>query len=108
MPISNLTLSHVTITAPKTFDLYNVRGVKIIDSQFNFASGDDLTLCNAGVTISNTVPAGRAVTIGGAVGNNSLALYNATASVSSANLFSAKPITINGSVLTNASNLKQP
>jgi polygalacturonase len=108
MPISNLTLIHVSITAPKTFDLYNVRGVKIIDSQFHFASGNALTLCNAGVTISNSVPAGRMVTIGGAGRNSSLALYNATASVSSANLFSADPVIINGKVLTIASNLAQP
>jgi polygalacturonase len=108
MPISNLTLIHVTINAPKTFDLYNVRGVKIIDSQFHFAGGNTLTLCNAGVTISNTVPAGQAVSIGGAGGNNSLALYNATAAVSSTNLFSANPITINGSVLTNFSNHAEP
>jgi hypothetical protein len=105
MPISNLTLIRVTITAPKTFDLYNVRGVKIIDSQFNFASGNTLTLCNADVTISNTVPVNRVVTIGGATSTNSLALYQASASLSSTNLFAANPLTLNASVLTNTGNL---
>jgi polygalacturonase len=101
MPISNVTLIHVTITAPKTFDLYNVKGVKIIDSQFNFAGGDTLTLCNAGVIISNPVPVSRVITIGGVASTNSLALYNATVSLSSTNLFAANPITNSGSVLIN-------
>ncbi len=55
MPISNVTLDRITETAPRTFDLYNVRGVKIIDSRFNFDGGNNFTLCNADVTVSNTV-----------------------------------------------------
>jgi polygalacturonase len=108
MPISDVTLIHVTNNAPKTFDLYNVRGVKIIDSQFNFASGDTFTLCNADVTLSNTVPAGRVVTIGGAAGNNSLALYNADVSMSSTDLLACNPITLSGSGLTDATGLTLP
>jgi polygalacturonase len=105
MPVSNVTFIHVTNNAPGTFDLYNVRGVKIIDSDFNFASGNLFTLCNAVVNISNTVPVNRVVTIGGAAGNNSLALCNATVSMNSTNLFAANPITLSGSVLSNASDL---
>jgi polygalacturonase len=101
MPVSNVTFIHVTNNAPKTFDLYNVRGVKIIDSQFNFASGDNLTLCNADVTISNTVPESRVVTIGGMTGNNSLALYNSTVSMSSTNLLGAMPAGYTCSLNTN-------
>jgi hypothetical protein len=108
MPISNLTLVRITNTAPKTFDIYNARGVKIIDSQFNFASGATFTLCNADVTISNSVPGSRAVTIGGATSTNSLALYNAAASMSSTNLFAANPLTLEGCALTNSSNLTLP
>jgi hypothetical protein len=107
-PISNLTLIRITNTAPKTFDIYNARGVSIIDSQFNFAGGDTFTFCNAGVTLSNTVPAVRAVTIGGATSSNSLALYNAAAVMSSTNLFAANPLALSGSVLTNSSNLTLP
>ena len=108
MPISNLTLVCITNTAPKTFDLYNVKGVQIIDSQFTFASGNTFTLCNAGVTISNTVPTSRVVTIGGATSANSLALYNTIASMSSANLFAANPFTISSSVLTDTADLTLP
>jgi hypothetical protein len=104
-PISNLTLVCITNNAPNTFDLYNVYGVQIINSQFNFSSGNTLTLCNAGVTISNSVAGNRVVTIGGASSTNSLALYHAAASMSSTNLFAATPVTLSGSVLTNGISL---
>jgi uncharacterized protein YccT (UPF0319 family) len=106
-PISNLTLVCITNNAPNTFDLYNVYGVQIINSQFNFNAGaTTFTLCNAGVTISNTAPVSRVETIGGAASANSLALYNAAVSMSSTtNLFAANPITISGSVLTNTTSL---
>ena len=104
-PITNVTLIRVTITAPKTFDLYNVRGVKVIDSQFNFSSGTTFTLCNADLTVSNSVAGGKAVTIGGATSANSFALYNANASMTSADAFGANPITLSGSTLTNIGSL---
>lgn len=97
MPVSNVTFIHVTNTAPRGFDLYNVRGVKFVDSQFNFGSGDTLTLCNAGVSISNSVP-GQRVTIDGGTGRNGLALYNTDASMSSTNFLTINPLTVNGSV----------
>jgi polygalacturonase len=104
MPISNLTLINVTNTAPKTFDLYNVKGLKILNSQFNFASGNTFALCNAGVTISNTTAAGG-VTFSGASSTNSLALYQTPASLSSTNLFAAIPLSLGANVLTDTSNL---
>jgi polygalacturonase len=103
--ISNLTLINITNTAPKTFDLYNVKGVNIINSRFNFNSGTTFTLCNAGVTLSNTTAAGKAVTIGGAASANSLALYGTPASMTSTDLFAAIPLALSGCVLTNTGNL---
>jgi hypothetical protein len=99
-PISNLTLVCITNNAPGTFDLYNVYGVQIIDSQFKFSSGDTFTLCNAGVTISNTVSGSGVETINGASSANSLALYNASASMAGTTLLTANPITVSGGVLT--------
>jgi hypothetical protein len=103
--ISNLTLINITNTTPKTFDLYNVKNARILNSWFNFASGNTFTLCNAGVTISNTTAAGKAVTIGGAASANSLALYSTAASMTSTDLFAAIPLALGGSVLTNTGNL---
>jgi len=107
-PISNLTLVCITNTAPKTFDLYNVYGVKIIDSQFNFSSGNTFTLCNAGITISNTIPGVVVDSFTGATSTNSMAFYNASSSMSSANLFAANPVTISGGVLSDTTNLALP
>jgi len=98
-PISNLSLVCITNNAPGAFDLYNVYGVQIINSQFNFSSGDTFTLCNAGVTISNTVSGGPVETINGAGSANSLALYNASVSMGGASPLTANPITISGGVL---------
>ena len=103
-PISNLTLVCITNNAPNSFELYNVYGVQIINSQFNFSSGDTFTLCNAGLTISNIVPGGPVETITGASSTNSLALYNASASMSSASAFTANPITISGGSLATTNN----
>jgi polygalacturonase len=108
MPVSNVTFIDVKDTAPRTFDLYNVRNVKIIDSEFHFAQGDDLTLCNADVTISNSVPNGQPITIGGVGPGNSLALYNADAAMNSPTLLDANPITLSGSTLSDATSLDLP
>ena len=104
-PVTNVTLNHVTITAPKTFDLYNVRGVKVIDSTFNFSSGTTFTLCNADLTVSNSTTGGKPVSIGGAASANSLALYNVNAFMTSADAFTCSPLTLNTCVLTNTGNL---
>lgn len=108
MPVSNVTFIDVTDTAPRAFDLYNVRGVKIIDSQFHFTSGDDVTLCNADVTISNSVLNSRPITIGGGGQGNSLAFYNAAVSMNSPTLLAANPITLFGSTVADATSLELP
>lgn len=107
-PITNVILSHVNITAPRTFDLYNVYGVKVIDSQFNFSRGPTFTLCNAGLTISNSTLNSRPVTIAGAAAANKLALYNANVSLKPSSGFGCNPITLSGSVLTSSGNLAMP
>lgn len=104
-PITNVTLSKVIITAPKTFDLYNVRGVKVIDSIFNFTTGTTFTLCNADLTVSNTLPGGKPVSIGGAASANALALYNVNGFMTSTDAFTCSPLTLSASVLTNTGNL---
>jgi hypothetical protein len=104
MPITNVTLIRVTNTAPKTFDFYNVHEVKVVDCQFNFASGDTFTLCNAGLNIRNSTPAPAPVTIG-AHGTNALTLDNAPASMRSADLEAINRLTLRGSVLKSTGDL---
>jgi polygalacturonase len=107
LPATNIIMSHVNITASKTFDIYNAQGIQFLDSTVTTGSGKTFTLWNANVTISNAVPATNLVTFDGMGGNtnDSLALYNVRASMNSTNAFGANPITLGGCVLTNAGNL---
>ena len=79
VPATNIIMSHVNITASKTFDVYNAQNVQFLDSTIKTGSGKTFTLWNANVTVSNTVPATNLVTFDGMGGNtnDSLALYNA-------------------------------
>lgn len=104
MPVSNVTFIHVTNAAPKTFYFYNVHNVKVIDSLFTVANSATFTLCNADVTISNSLPGAAAVRLNGAPATNGFALYNADASLTNADAFAASPITISGSTLTVSNN----
>jgi len=110
LPATNIVMSHVNITASKTFDIYNAQGIQFLDSKITTGSGKTFTIWNANVTVSNTVPATNLVTFDGMGGNtnDSLALYNASASMNSTDAFGANPITLSGSVLTNTGNLTFP
>lgn len=99
-PISNVALDCITNNSASTFELYNVSGVRVTDSQFNFAGTSTFSVCNAGLIVSNTTPGRPNETITGAVSGNSLALYNATMSANSTNFVGATPITLSGSTLT--------
>jgi hypothetical protein len=106
MLVSNVTLAEINISASRTFDIFDARGIQFIDPHITLPGGSNtFTLFNADVTISNSAPGAPAITIGGADSTNSLALYNATASLTSADLFAATPLTLGGSVLTNSGNL---
>lgn len=108
MLVSNVTLDHVTITSPKTFRIYNARGVSLVDTRIIQSSGSTYTLYNAEVTISNRSPGARTVSIDGLTSSNSLALYNAPASMASTSAFGAGSITLTASALTNTGNLTLP
>ena len=109
LPCTNILLSHVNITAAKTFDVYNAYGVQFADSKITTTTSGQktFTLWNAGVVVTNSSPATNLVTFDGMGGNtnSSLALYNARASMTSTDVFGANPITLDGSVLTNTGNL---
>jgi polygalacturonase len=58
LPLTNITLSGVSITAPKSFDIYNAYEVRLVDSQIASAGGSTLALFNADVTVTNSSAAG--------------------------------------------------
>ena len=109
LPVTNIVLSHVNITAPKTFDVYNAYGVQFVDSQVTVPAGNmALTIFNAGLTLTNDVTGMPNVTFDGLTSTNSLALYQASASMTAADVFGANPITLDASTLTISNSLTLP
>jgi hypothetical protein len=110
MPVTNLVLNHVTITAPATFNIYNAQAVQFIDSQINVpVTTNTLNLYNAQMTITNSVPNTNLVTLGGLdipPTNNILAFFNAQAAITTTNMLGPDPyLTLGGSTFTVKTNL---
>ncbi len=110
MLVSNVTFTGVSISASKSFNVLNARGIRFVDSPISTPSGiNNFELYNAELTISNSTPVSTPVTLDGFSTNgigNTLSLYNAQAVVKNTNLFSASPaITLGGSTLTVSNNL---
>ena len=101
LPATNIILSHVNITAPATFDVYNAYGVQFANSQITVPAGNNtFTVFNAGLTVTNGAPGSKNVTLNGLTSTNSLTLYNAPLSTTAQDVFGADPITVSGSTLT--------
>ncbi|HXR46462.1 MAG TPA: glycosyl hydrolase family 28 protein [Candidatus Limnocylindrales bacterium] len=109
LPVTNIVLSHVNITAPKTFDVYNAYGVQFADSQVTVPAGNmALTVFNAGLALTNDLAGIPNVTFDGMTSTNSLALYDASASMTASNVFGANPITLDTSALIISNSLSLP
>ena len=108
-PVSNIFLSHLNITAPRTFDVYNAEAFRCVDSQFTITSGaPTFTLFNADVAVSNSTPGAAAISFDGLTSTNSLALYQAPASLTAGDAFGANPITLAASTLADNTSLTVP
>jgi polygalacturonase len=113
MPVTNIVLSHVNITASKTFDVYNAYGIQFLDSKITTTSSSQktLTLWNAGVIASNSASGAGVMTIDGMnvnSGLNSLALYNSQAAMTFTNALGENPIKLSGATLTVSNDLFLP
>ncbi|MGP8198775.1 MAG: glycosyl hydrolase family 28 protein [Limisphaerales bacterium] len=109
LPATNILLSALKITANGTFDLYNIIGVQIVNSQITNTGGNPtFALCNAQATFSNSVPGASVITLQGDDNTNSLAFYNAPATCNDSALFNANPITLAGSLLSDTTGLTLP
>ncbi|MGB7746140.1 MAG: YDG domain-containing protein [Verrucomicrobiia bacterium] len=108
VPATNIFLSHVNITASKSFDLYNARGFQFADSTITVPAGTtSFLLYNAQLIITNSVFTTNLVTFDGLTTNgygNSLAFYNAQTSLINTNVFDDSPLTIADSTLTISNN----
>ena len=108
-PVTNITLSHVSITAPSTFDLYNVDNFQCVDSHITVPAGvSTFTLFNADVTFTNSTPGAAPISFDGLTSTNSLALYQAPASLTTGDAFGVNPITLVGSTLADNTSLTVP
>ena len=108
VPATNILLSHVNITASQPFDVYNARGFQFADSKIIVPSGTTtFLLYNAQVIITNSAPTNTLFTFDGLTTNgygNSLAFYNAQASLKNTNVLDDGPLTIADSILTISNN----
>ncbi|MGA2138961.1 MAG: fibronectin type III domain-containing protein [Verrucomicrobiia bacterium] len=103
VPVTNVVLSHVNISAPSTFDIYNAQGIQFIDSQITVPGTNTFNLYNAEVTVTNSAAHTNLVTLGGLAmppTNIVLAFFNATAAVTDTNMIGSGTITLGGSMLT--------
>ena len=109
LPLTNIVLDNVHITAANTFNVFNAQRIQLIDSSItNTGAGQkSFTYWNGGIIISNRTRSSQLFTFNGAAGNtnSSLALYNASGSMSSSDAYGANPITLSDSMLTNTGDL---
>jgi len=108
MPVTNLTLSQITISAPKTFDVYNVRNFQFTDLIITLPNGNStFTFFNAQMNLTNSTPATNLILLDGLTTNglgNTLAFYNASTSLKNTNLLGNGPLTLADSILTISNN----
>jgi polygalacturonase len=110
MPVSNVSLQNVTISAPdKTFCIYNAKDIQIIDSNLTApnTTTNTLTLYNAEVIVTNSSPNPALITLGGLAtpqGPNALAFFNAHGAISENDMLGSGPITLGQSTLTFSQN----
>jgi polygalacturonase len=109
LPVTNVTLAKINITAPANFDLYNAYGLQFVDAQITLpGSSKTFSLYNAQVGITNGALATNVFSFDGLAATNALALYNARAAMSDAGALSANPITLCASTLSNSTSLTLP
>jgi len=109
LPVTNVVLSKVDITAPANFNLYNVGGLQIVDSRITLSGSDKtFSLYNAQFAISNSAPATNVFSIDGLVSTNALALCNTRCTMSDSTLLGMNPVTLSASTLSNSVGVSLP
>ena len=116
MPVTNVTLEALNITAPKNFKLYNLKDVRIVGIEDSFVhsqinvtgGGNTFSLYNAQFTVTNSTAVTNVFSMDGLAGTNSLALYNAWAAMSDSTAIGANPLTLSASTLSNNTSLTLP
>ena len=111
MLISNVTLSAVNITgaSSKTCQFYYTTNLQFINSRVTLPAGTPAyTFYGAQLVVSNSAPASGVITLNGLSTNgigNSLAFYNASASVQNTNALDGGFLTLGNGTVTVSNNL---
>lgn len=105
MLISNVTLSKVTSKGDYPFDMYNIQGIRFVDSQVNVPSSTNtFNVYNVELTITNSVLTTNLLKVGGwnsAQATNRLAIFNANVAITDSNILrNAATITLGGGTLS--------
>jgi polygalacturonase len=107
LPVTNVLLSRVSISAPATFDVYNARNIQFANSQITVTGGNKtFTVYNAGIILTNDTNEG--MTLDGLTSTNTLELDNASLSTMATDIFGADPVTVNNGTLTVNNDYSQP
>ena len=103
MPVTNLTLSSVNISASKPFGIYNARGIQVIDSQITVPNTTNaFNFYDAEVSVTNSVFNTNLVRVGGLAippTNSVLSFFNASTMIAETNLLGTGSITLQGGTL---------
>jgi polygalacturonase/PKD repeat protein len=103
VPFTNVVLQSVNITAPSTFDIYNARGIQIIDSQITVPGTTNMfNFYDAEVSVTNSAFNTNLERVGGLAippTNCVLGFFNANAMVAETNLLGTGSITLQGGTL---------
>ncbi|HTY88367.1 MAG TPA: glycosyl hydrolase family 28 protein, partial [Candidatus Acidoferrum sp.] len=92
LPATNIVFKQAHIFTPKSFEVYNARGIQFVDSMISntVAGVSTFALYNAQLVVTNSAFSNNLVTLDGLTTNgygNSLAFYNARASLKNTNAF---------------------
>jgi hypothetical protein len=110
MLISNVTMNAVRITGSKTLGVYDVQGLKLIDSAISVPAGvNQVSFYDAGITFTNSAISNSVVTLDGVstntIGNN-LGFYNGQFSLKNTNALDILPVlTLSASSFTVSNHL---
>jgi len=108
VPATNILLSHVNVTASKSFDVYSARGFQFADSKITVPAGTStFLLYNAELIVTNSAFATNLVALDGLTTNgygNTLAFYDAQVSLQNTNVIDDGPLTLADSIFTISNN----
>ena len=109
MNVSNVVFKDVTLSAAKTAEIFNARGIQFIDSRLNYPAGTNgFDLFNADVIVTNTTPSPTLNTFNGVNTNgwvNGVTLHNAVGSTKNTNVLGGGLLGLSASTFTVSNNL---